>query len=441
MINAGKALTVNGNLTNNAGLTGLVINSDENGTGSLIENSGATATVKRYIANDFKWHFLSSPVSSQEIWPQFAPDPAVVPWGSGSYGWDFYYYNPNVPLTGLYWVNLRKTDGTYNSASIDAANDLAGFGPATPTFDVGKGYLVAYDNSKFTTAHTFSGSLNAGSIGRSIVNSSTPYNLVGNPYPSSIDWKSAEWGTGRDALVNNSGYDYWIWNEDPLVNNYAVFNSSGSASVNGASQYIAPGQAFFVKAASNGSLGMNDGIRAHSTQAFLKNSDAEPNLVRLKITSDANTYSDEMIVEFNADFSGGGSDKFWSFYTVAPEIYSVKDGNNYSIDRYNTLTDDMKVDIAAKTGVTATYTITATNIADFTLRDKVYLLDKKTGVKTNLKQTPSYSFAGTPDDERNRFQLIFGTSIGTDEETASDFTIYASDNIIYIRNDKANEPY
>jgi hypothetical protein len=264
------------------------------------------------------------------------------------------------------------------------------------------------------------------------------FNLLGNPYPSSIDWMSGSWD--RSSLeINGDGYDYWIYNDG--AGNYGSFNSYTGIGTNGAGQYIASGQAFFVKASTSGDVLMNDEIRVNSTQPWLKNTDTTNNFVQLKITSSANTYSDEMIVDFNEDYTGGGTEKFWSFYTEAPELYSVKDGNNYSIDRYNSLADDMKINIAAKTGVAATYTITATNIADFTLRDKVYLLDMKTGVKTNLKQTPSYSFAGTPDDDRNRFQLIFGTSIGTDEETASDFTIYASDNIIYIRNDKANEPY
>jgi hypothetical protein len=278
-------------------------------------------------------------------------------------------------------------------------------------------------------------------VTRAIVSSPNAYNLVGNPYPSSIDWKSANWGTGREALVNNSGYDYWIWNEDPAVKNYAVFNSSGSAAVNGASQYIAPGQAFFVKAVSNGSLGMNNDIRAHSTQAFLKNSDAEPNLVRLKITSDANTYSDEMVVEFNAGFTGGGSDKFWSFYAESPEIYSVKDGNNYSIDRYSALEDNMTVNIAAKTGVAATYTITALNMADFSLSDYVWLKDKKTGIKTNLKLTPAYSFAGSPGDDRHRFQLIFGAPNGTEEDPADGFTVFSSEGSIFVKADNARAAY
>ena len=451
VLNPEASLTVYGILSNNAGLTGLILESDATSTASLVHfSSDVEATIERYIANNQKWHFLSSPIANQAIWPEFAPDPGVdMTWGAynaGSpYNWDFYYYNPNaLTASQLYWVNLRKPDGSYNDGADMETGSLAGYEDAPPSFVIGRGYLVSYFTgwnpaTSSPTTHEFAGTLNTGEITVPVVSMiGNTFNLLGNPYPSSIDWMSDSWD--RSPLeTNDGGYDYWIYNDG--TGNYGSFNSYSSIGTNGAGQYIASGQAFFVKASTSGNVIMNDAIRANSTQPWLKNTDTSNNFIQLKITASANTYSDEMIVDFNEDYTGGGTEKFWSFYTEAPELYSVKDGNNYSIDRYNALTDDMKVDIAAKTGVAATYTITATNIADFTLRDKVYLLDMKTGVKTNLKQTPSYSFAGTPDDDRNRFQLIFGTSIGTDEETASDFTIYASDNIIYIRNDKANEPY
>lgn len=461
-----SSLKVDGTLVNNnTSMTGLVLKSgpytyiDENdqeityvSTAQLMHNtSGIKATVERYIANDQKWHFLSSPVNSQIIWPEFAPEPVDGTWGEydplNPYNWDFYYYNPNALTTSqLYWVNLRKPDGSYNDGADMETGSLAGYGTGTPEFISGRGYLVAYNTdwnliTESPNTHIFAGNLHSGEISVPVVAmEGNTFNLIGNPFPSSIDWKAASGWTRNNLIESNGGFDYWIYN-DAGTGNYGTFNSAGSTGTNGVSRHIAPGQAFFVKARGSGSIIMNDNIRNVSAQLWLKNSDTENNLIKLKLTSTANTYSDEMIVEFNPQFTGGGTDKFWSFYTEAPELYSVKDDNNYSIDRYNSLADDMKVNIAAKTGIAANYTITATNIADFTLRDKVYLLDLKTGVKTNLKQTPSYSFAGTPDDDRNRFQLIFGTSTGVDEENSSDITIYASENIIYVRNDKANEPY
>ena len=66
-IDAGKALTVTGTLTNNAS-PGVIIRSDATGSGSLIFNApSVTGTMDRYISHwtddNHGWHFLSSPVT------------------------------------------------------------------------------------------------------------------------------------------------------------------------------------------------------------------------------------------------------------------------------------------------------------------------------------------------------------------------------------------
>jgi len=406
-----------------------------------------TATVEREIANDFKWHNLSSPVADQAIWPQFAPTPDVISpqgWAKTSttapyWNWDFYYFNSKANIsTNLYWVNLRNNDGSYNSAGIDQAGSFAGFGSTTPPqFTVGRGYLVAYNTGWTTgsptpTKHSFAGKLNSGEVNKSIIKDANAYNLVGNPYASSIDWKATT-GWSRSSLRNNSGYDYWVWNEN--YGNYGVFNSSGTTGSSDATRYIAPTQGFFVEAASSGNLIMDNSIRVHSTQPWLKNADTEINVLRLKLTTDANTYRDEMIVDFNTSYTGGGSAKFWSLYAEAPELYSVKDGYNYSIDRYRDMTDNLTVNINAKCGVESTYTITATNIAEFSYSDKVVLEDLKTGTLTDLKQVNSYSFAGGPSDAQNRFKLIFKGPTGIDEpvvEAKQQVYIYSYGSEIFV---------
>ncbi len=62
-IDPGKALTVNGVLTNISGNAGLVILSDATGTGSLIENSGPNASIKRFLTNG-RWHYVSPPIDN-----------------------------------------------------------------------------------------------------------------------------------------------------------------------------------------------------------------------------------------------------------------------------------------------------------------------------------------------------------------------------------------
>jgi hypothetical protein len=446
-LGSSQYMTVSGTTTL-SGAECLVLKSSSTGTASFVDNgiSGTgTALAERYIANDWKWHFLSSPVAAQPIWPEFAPTPTGSPlsFGSQPWNWDFYYWNPNASLTtGLYWVNIRKSNGAYNDANVDQGGSYAGFGSSTPAeFTVGRGYLVSY-NSGWTSGspdiHSFSGNLNSGSISRAVTIGANNFNLVGNPYASPIDWKASGWSR-TDLELNGSGYDYWIFNDN--TGNYGVFNSAGATGTNGTSQYIAQEQSFFVKVAADGTLGMTNTIRKHSTQSWLKEGETENNTIHLKLTSDANTYNDELIIQIDPSISAGGSEKFWSLYVEAPEIYSEKDGNNYSIDRYNALEEDLNIQVNTKIGTEGIHTLTATNLGDFTLSSRVLLEDLKTGTITNLKQTPSYSFNGSPADDRNRFRLLIGSPTGIKEQPTSTFNIYAFNKAIIINNTQLSQPY
>ncbi len=441
-LSSSQALTVDANLTNNAGNSGLVLASGS----SLITNSvvNGPATVERNIANDWKWHFLSSPVSSQSIWPEFAPDP-----GSGlnfgtSWNWDFYYWNSKADTTtALFWVNLRKQNGDYNNDIVDKAGSYAGFGTATPPeMTVGRGYLVAYNTgwkSGSPTTHSFTGTLNSGPINRALLLGANSFNLVGNPYASAIDWKASS-GWNRSSLVlRGGGYDYWIFNDN--AGNYGVFNSAGSSGTNGTSQYIASGQAFFVRTSADGTLGMTNSVRVHNSQSWLKGAESDGTSIRLKLSTEANAYSDEMIVEFNPEYSGEGSEKFWSLYNEAPEIYAQKNGESLSIDRYPAVNSGIIVNVNTKAGIAGNYMINSSNINEFTLSDKVYLEDLKTGVVTNLKANPSYSFVGNPDDNRNRFRLLIGTATGIKEIAKGNFRVYAFNNEVIIENSKLTGDY
>jgi fibronectin-binding autotransporter adhesin len=452
-IAAGKQLTISGSLTNNSGgASGLIIHSDATGTGSLKESSGVLATVERYISNDWKWHLLSSPIASQDIWPNFAPKPVDLFTTPSTFGWtttatsppyfnwDFYYFNPYCPAKELIWVNLRYplngNNGTYNGRQYNDHSNSAGFGSATidypPKFIIGKGYLIAY-NSEWTSTHSFVGSLNTGTIDNIAIaarSGSTPagsdYNLVGNPYPSSIDWNAIR--TMNSS--NLSSGTYWIWNDND--GNYGAWD--GSSWTHGTSQYIAPEQGFFVKASATGNLTMDNSVKVHSTQAWLKEGDALTNEIRLKLTTDQNTYNDEMIFKVGATYQNDGSDKFSSMYTEAPEIWSIKNGNNYCIDRMPYVDANTIIRIGIKAGLDANYTLTATGVTEFHATS-VLLEDLKTGATQELKNNPVYTFAGKPSDAPERLRLHFGGPFGTDNKSKIDaFTIYSYNSTVFVRN-------
>jgi hypothetical protein len=450
-------LTVKGTFSNSAGIGGLIIRSDENGTGSIIENSGAAATVQRYIANDWAWHLLSSPVANQDIWQEFVPTPtlnaSVYKFPASPWYWDFYYFNPNCPPTGLTWVNIRKNnDGEYNDQSIDLSNSDAGFKDAAntfpPEFEKGRGYLVAYTNgwiSGSPETHSFSGFLNTGPISKNIINNpnGSAFNLVGNPYPSSIDWSLPEgatlWGRSGALAISGQGYDYWVW-DDSNSGQYLYRNSYSNLGTAG--QYIEPGQGFFVKSAGNPtSLKFGHDICTHNTdQGWVKSTSTGITNFQLKLSTDANSFSDEMFIDFNSAYSGKeGTEKFWSFYSDAPEIYSEKEGINYSIDRYQNIDSELTVNVSTKIGVPGNYTIIASDISGFSLSKKVYLKDIKTGTKINLKENKSYSFAGDPNDSPARFKLTFADVLDNNEvEAIEQVYIYSFGKDVYINAIQSN---
>jgi hypothetical protein len=226
----------------------------------------------------------------------------------------------------------------------------------------------------------------------------------------------------------------WIYN--PTVGNYGVINSlPSSEGTNSVSRYIAPMQAFFVNAASNGNLVMTSAAQVHSTQTWLKEGVDSDNSLRLKLTTTANSFSDEMIVNVNSTNDIGGSMKFWSMSTEAPELFSIKGGSNYSIDRLPSVNENSVVTIGIKAGMVASYSLAVTGQDNFSWAKSIILEDLKTGATQDLKNNPSCTFSASPGDNPERFHLHFGGPFGiSDQLSQTDFTIYSFNNSVHISN-------
>ena len=413
-INAGRTLTVNGTLTNSAGNTGLVIQSNASATGSLIHNSASIgATVNRYISGNAEaWHFISSPVSGQAISGSWTP--------AGSYtdgsGYDFYAYSEPSNM----WLNKK-----------DLANNIA-------SFNVGQGYMIAYQASNPTK--TFAGNLNNGSTSIAITRSGTSTyvgsNLVGNPYSSSIDWKADPGWTRTNLVSNGSGYDLYIWNQ--TVDNYGVYNSASvtDAGTNSASRYIGPMQGFIVAASGSGNLIMDNNVRVHNNAGtWLKNTETESNTIRIKALSENGYGSDEAIVEYGHAGNTGGAEKMFSFVETAPSVYLPKDNTDYSISFLKSVTDTYLVPLNFKAGADGTYRMEFTfDPSAFTMAE---LEDHSTGMRQNLKESTVYSFSSGTTDAADRFTIHFGAVGINEDEAAGQLRAYVYNNNLYIENEAA----
>ena len=404
IINSGKALTVNGTLTNNA-TSGVIVKSDITGTGSLLDNgiSGSgTATVERYITKynavgDGMFHFLSTPVTGQVIITSFGNPTA-------NFTNDFYKLDESTYT----WISLRGAGNILNLAF-------------EPTFTRGRGYLVAYNAN---ATRTFTGTLNTGTLTTgsglpaltytSALGSSAGWNLIGNPYPSAIDWDNVT--AGQSVNLANAVYVY-----DNATQQYKVYVGGIGTLTNG---IIPSMQGFLLKASgASPSLTLENQDRVHGGNVYYKSlqTDAE-NVISLKV--EGNTFQDETFVRFVDGATPEFNDE-WDAYKImsdskAPSIYSVTSNLNYVVNTLPLTHIQSAVPVAVSVVSPGTYTITANGIESFTSGTYIRLDDKKTGTSQVLNDNMVYSFSASPDDASDRFVLNFMNVTSVPESVADE---------------------
>jgi len=224
---------------------------------------------------------------------------------------------------------------------------------------VGRGYLYAVQASNPTKE--FAGSLNNGSISYALTTASSDvlkkgFSLVGNPYPSSIDWQASS-GWTRSNLVNSgSGYDIWIYNV--AANNYGVCNSASGNGTNGVSRYIAPMQGFFVKAATAGNLIIDNSTRVHTgAGGWLKNTEKEATSISIIVKSATDNSFDESRLQFGYTSNENGAVKLFSPVSTAPSLFIPYGNEFYSIKYLTDTADNPSVPLMFKAGQQGNYTL------------------------------------------------------------------------------------
>ncbi len=400
-----NSLTVNGTMTNNAGTTGFIIASNEDGTGSLMHNTNnVPATANRYINGaDTAWHFLSSPVTEQAI-----HNTDWTPEGSygDSTGYDLYIWDE--PATC--WIyNLNTTVApTWNTTH------------PSNSFIPGRGYLYAVQATSPTKQ--FVGNLNNGTVNCALTSTSTGdykgFNLIGNPYPSSIDWKT-DGGFSRSLLEQTGGgYNVWIWST--LADNYGVYNSAfaGDAGTNNVTRYIPPMEGFFVQAASAGTFSFYNSCRVHneaSNWLKVKPAEANENLMKISVNSASVNGQDEVMLFFGCPDNVNGAMKIFNTTREsdtnkpkAPGLF-LPMGKEYFSIRYFTDTKESRViPLSVKVSKNADYTL------HFSIPDtmeNVLLEDELTGRISPVYNGGSYTFKATKADPVSRFNIRFGTDV------------------------------
>jgi hypothetical protein len=390
----------------------LEIESDENGgSGSYINNGNIVGNgsfkFSRHITNSSQvdeisgWHYLSSPI--QNFSSDSIPDYIVNKWDENAGLWQMIQQtsdctpaNPADTLMNMESWSIKLDEEYVSNCGFGTGPVIEMLGNGTDL--QGATYQTLY---YFTTGNPWMG-----------------WNMIGNPYPCSIDPLEINW-------PENMNQSLYFW--DGNVNTYFAW-AGGVGHGN-----IAPTQAFFINASGNGTFTFDGTERIHANNGGQWLDTEIEDLVILKATAENPAYYDltyfRRLEGTNAEF-----DKHWDAYkliannTETPQIYSFINNELYSI---NTKSYWDEQGVAFEAGKSGNYTIDAIETSEFNL---LFLEDLYTGNFVDLL-IDSYVFNYTIGDMPERFILYFlPTTIGIEKVNDFNIQIWAAENGIFISN-------
>lgn len=435
-----------GTITSNGNLVLLSTSTNTARVARIVSGGIAgNVTAQRFIpggSNKRKWRYLSSPVNisgSIKIW-QLIDDVHVTGVGNVANGFDdcatcapsLRTYTESVAGDeNQGWTNPPDTSFSINTGTGFELFVRGNRNTPTPYINWATPNDATID---------YVGTINSGAININVsytdngAASADGFNLLGNPYPSQINWMSSGW-----TKTNLEPY-FWTYNPDPSIAAYGIFSTALGTGTNDITRFIASGQGFFVKATgASAVLGFTENIkRTDAPYNFFKTkkSDSEECFFRLKATN--NAFRDELIIALDSNSSLAKEDpadayKFFgeklNFYSKSSESGSlaINQVNFPSSEKEDTIQlsffsyDSLVVKVGE-------HKIELSEINKLPSTVKIDLVDFYTNTRVNLNENPVYTFNIESNLEsfgNKRFDLIlYNTSTGISSNLSNTITVY-----------------
>jgi hypothetical protein len=402
-VSSDKNLTVTGAIANNGGTMTIENNANLVQTALTNTNSGSgTAIVKRNSASIqlYDYTLWSSPVAGQNL-KAFSPNTLDT---------RFYTYDSTLGTNGLY--SFVST-------------------PASTPFAPAAGYLIRAPND--WTANTlttfngvFTGVPNNGNISVTGLLSGKYY-AVGNPYPSTINVAAF-----YNVNPNAGTLYFWRKTNGAAGTAYATRNSVGQTAASGGltpSADIAVGQGFFVSPSANMTLNFTNAMRVTpSTSAvFLRTTTEERSRFWLNLTTTSGVFS-QMLVGYLPEATSGVDNaidgKYINDSPVA--LTSIINAEEYTIQgRALPFATTDTVPLGFKTNAAGNYTIAIDHVDGlFSTGQTVFLKDNLLNTVVDLS-AGSYTFASAIGTFNSRFEVVYESTLGTNNPTFTANSIIA----------------
>lgn len=375
---------------------------------------------------NFDYSYWSAPVSGQEI-------------------------HAFSPLTLSDKFYLWDTGPSYNWLSL----------PSSYNMIAGTGYIIrapqGWSSSPTSWTGTFIGVPNNGDISTPIVvTGPNNMNLIGNPYPCSLNADLFLNDPGNTSKIQGSIY---LWTHNTPIsggsytsNDYAVWNKFGATGTRPAlnsginnnlpNGHVAAGNAFFVEGITSGNVTFKNAMREAGYNSFFFKTNTpkatasfEKHRLWLEISNDMGLFK-QILLGYAQDATSGRDRNYDAIYLDAGNplsIYSII-GQDYLTIKANGL--PFNVQDIHQLGYSATnagaYKIEMPMFDGLFEGQVVYLEDKLLNVIHDLKQG-TYNFTTEAGTFNDRFVLRFTTTaLGNPQFNVNSVIVYKNEQGLHV---------
>lgn len=386
--------------------------------GSTLSYSGAFKALKNGTSEVNKYAFWSSPIVGQNLANIYTgATPAFI---------------TEYDTATDYYVNANSTTSVF-----------------------GKGYSIKTPVAN--AALVFEGAPNNGTQTFTLATSGNGFNLIGNPYPSSLDL--GVFYNTNSARISSTFYFWDNKSTNVTLQNGATTTNYGYATFNGANPTWVPapnsnggtsvvptgavaniGQAFIVKTLNTSvdtSLTFNNEMRGATNGTFFNKNNSTEGKFWLKLNSEYNTNN-----IFAVNYTTGASDSFDNYDSKAIGIgsdafYTLADAQKLIIQGKESFDIHDRVPVGVKHFQNGNFTISLVQKEGlFNNGQAIYLLDKTTGTYTNL-QNGAYTFTANAGESTDRFEIVYKLDVlATAEVNKDSFEVYRDGEDFVVRNNK-----
>ncbi len=377
---------------------------------SYVNPISGNITTQRYVnTGGTSWRFLTSPVSGATI-ADFNDDFSTTGFPGSDY--------PSYPSAANTWPSIYFYDETMSGV------EDSGFVAVTDTnntLSVGQGiwaWVWAGNTTNVTQPFTLDleGPANTGPVELPITYTNTGsisddgWNMVGNPYPSAIDWDSPGiTKTGMNSAI-------YIWNPD--LGQFATYVFG--IGTNGGSKHIASSQAIWLQSNSVGaSVHVTESSKTPLGATFFKRDKSG----YLSIEATNSDGKDEAIIRFesNATNSFDGVFDALKMQSVNPLLPSISTLLNDSVEfSINQLPkQEISIPLKVTCGASGVHQIRFNGVSNFSNSSCILLEDLFTGLIYDLRTNNSISVSISDTTTIARFLIKFGAETVTSIVNAS----------------------